>query len=220
MKKTVITLAVVAFAAAAVQATTTSANIVGYSKSTSSTLYAIAANQFSGNDNPSEVFGSSYPVGTKIYVFSGGSYSTTEYIDTFDENFNAVQAWSPDTLTVTPGTGYWVENNSGSEIEAILAGEVSSEASIETSLTTGLQLISYPYPVARTVSQMGFSPTVGDKIFVFNGSSYSTAEYIDTFDENFNAVQEWSPSTLSVGVGQGFWYEANADQTWTAVKPF
>ena len=118
MKKTVITLAVVAFAAAAVQATTTSANIVGYSKDTVQSGLKISTFQFSaGSGLASEVYGDSLTEGTKLYTYNGGSgYGAISTYETyFDLNtFQNVTGWNP-SVTIGVGDGVWYEAVSGFE---------------------------------------------------------------------------------------------------------
>ena len=80
MKKATIAMVAVVFAAFAAQANTTSANIVGYSKSAYTGGFAISAMQFDGGAaGPTAVYGDQLPSGSKIYTFDGSGYTIASY---------------------------------------------------------------------------------------------------------------------------------------------
>ena len=216
MKKTVITLAVVAFAAAAVQAQTTSANIVGYSKSSYAGGFFISANQFLGSSTVSEVYGDSLPANSKVYTFDGSSYTIASYGSVFVPGQGLVTQWDDD-LSLSAGVGYWVETPSATE--AVVSGEVESAAAVTNSISAGFQLVSYPYPVEVTVEDLDLSPASGDKVYVWDGTGYTIVSYGSVFVPGQGLVTQWD-SNPTIGVGQGFWYETATPQEWVANKPF
>jgi len=223
MKKLVMTAAVLATAAGVVTAqTVTSANIVGYNKDgiPANGLF-IAGVQFDGGApaTPSTVFGTQLPVGSKLYAYTGSGYAVAEFIDTYDEYYNPIQAWDNDALDLSSGNGFWVENKSASPVAPIISGEVSLAPTTTNSIAAGLSLVAYPYPVSVEVQSMGFAPAIGDKIYVY-GSGYAVAEFINTYDEYYNPIQAWDNPTLKPAVGQGFWYETMTPQTWVAPRNF
>lgn len=211
MKKLIMTVAVLGCAASIASAqTVTSVNIVGYNKAENATGFQILGTQFDTGDNtPAGVFGETLPVGSKIYVFNGAYDSSL-----FDEDFLGNKAWSK-SLDLGQSVGYWVEIPSGTYTN-IISGDVDLGDAVTNSVVSGFQLLSYPYPVERTVSQLGFTPTVGDKIYKFdNASGYDSSLY----DEDFLGNKAWSKE-LVFSVGEGFWYETVVATNWIAVKPF
>ena len=225
MKKTVTVMLAVALGAFIAQAQTTSDNIVGYVKETVQPGLKISTFQFeSGSSLASEVYGDAFDVGSKIYTYNAGSGygQISTYESYFDLNtFMMVTGWNPD-VTLASGQAYWLENAGGSAVEAVVAGEVPDDASKVISIEAGLQLIGFPYPVAVDVENMGFTPSLGDKVYTYNsGSGYGQiSTYESYFDLNtFMMVEGWNPS-VTIGVGDGVWYEANASFDWTATKPF
>jgi hypothetical protein len=222
MKKLVIGAAALACASIVSAQTVTSANIVGYNKDVSpASSFHIAGVQFAtSGTSPTAVFGAQLPLGTKIYVFNGATYSTSTYITDYDDDFNEIQRWDNDAIELGSAVGFWVQNTGASQAEAIISGNVPLELTISKAISTGFQLISYPYPVAQKVKDMEFTPTLGDKIYVFNGSTYNTATFIEDYDDDFNLIQVWDNPDLTVQVGQGFWYEAEEPMQWVVNRPF
>ncbi len=220
MKKIIATAAMAACAAVVTAQTVTSANIVGYNKETATSAgFAISGAQFEtgATNTPSSVYGDQLPSGSKIYKFNGTSYDTSEYGSVFVPISGLVTKWNVE-LDLSGGVGYWVEYPEAAE--AIVSGEVPSADSITNSIEAGFNLVSYPYPVERVITNLGFAPAEGDKIYVFNGSSYDTTEYGSIFVPISGFVTKWNNETLSIDVGQGFWYETDSAQTWIAEKPF
>ena len=220
MKKLIMATAALACIASVVSAeTVSSANIVGYTKDTADDAgFHIAAMQFiNATNSPESIYGDSMPKGTKIYLYNGSGYDTSTYQDVFVPGQGSVLKWGTD-LDLVSGVGYWVETPSAAE--AVLSGEVPVADSVTNSIVVGFQLLSYPYPVSRMVSELGLTPAEGDKIYVFNGTGYDTSTYQKVFVPGQGSVLKWDDETLSIDVGEGFWYEAVASQTWIAERPF
>jgi len=224
MKKLVMTVAVLACATSMVAAqTVTSANVVGYNKDIGAPGFHISGYAFTGSDtSPQGVFGDQLPLGSKLYTFNGATYDVSTYESVFSwVTFTSVDQWNPNTLDLSGANGFWVENVGAASATAVLSGEVELAATVTNSVSTGFQLLSYPYPVASTVADLGLSPAIGDKIYAFNGATYDVSTYESVFSwVTFTSVDQWNPNTLTIGVGEGFWYEATAGQTWIANRPF
>ena len=219
MKKLVMTVAVLACAASFVSAqTVTSANMVGYSKVSNVAGLQIGSAQFLVGDSNTvtDVFGDQLPVGSKIYKFDpangyGGNISTYSAV------FLGGTAWNVE-LELLPGVGYWVE--AAADAETIISGEVPLDEIVTNNIVAGLQLMSYPYPVATSISQMQFNPTVGDKVYKFDSANgYSGS--ISTYSDVFLGGTAWDID-LTFEVGEGFWYESAAAGTvqWIVNRPF
>ncbi len=219
MKTIIMTAAVVACAAVVSAQTVTSVNIVGYNKyiALEAGLY-IAGMQFNNDTNtPETVYGASLPVGSEIFAWNGDGYDSALYGEVFVPGQGMVTQWDA-APTLGNGDGYWIDVAAATE--AVLSGEVPAEGSITNILSAGVNLISYPYPVERTVIGMEFDPVEGDEIFMWTGAGYETALYGEIFVPQQGFVVKWDNETLSVDVGQGFWYDSVATQTWVVNKPF
>lgn len=223
MKKIIATVALVTAVAAVTAQTVTSANIVGYNKDVGPAGLHISGFAFQGDDStPGGVFGDQLPLGTKIYTYANpGGYTIATYEEVFDYGtYTFIPQWNPNTQDLGGANGFWVENLSGAEQTAILSGEVLMDDSVTNSIVIGLQLLSNPYPVQATVDSLGFTPSLGDKIYKYDGG-YTISTYEEVFDYGtYTFIPQWNPSTVSIGVGEGFWYEAVAPATWVATKPF
>ena len=120
MKKLVMTVAVLTCAASVVLAqTVTSANMVGYSKSANVAGLQIGSAQFdTGNNTPEGLFGSSLPVGSKIYKYD----PVTGYIgliSTYESVFISGDQWSDD-LVFQVGDGFWYESLAGGTVQWVV----------------------------------------------------------------------------------------------------
>jgi hypothetical protein len=116
------------------------------------------------------------------------------------------------------GVGFWVE--APSPVESIVAGEVYMQDAVTNNLVPGLQLISYPYPVQVSISQMNLTPTEGDVIYKYvPGSGY--VGNIATYESVLFGGLAWNQD-LTFDVGEGFWYESAAGSTvqWIEARPF
>jgi len=213
MKKIIIAAMALTCATAVFSAdTVTSENIVGYNKAVTTTGLQILGTAFlTGNDTPPGVFGDSLPVGSKIFAYNGAGYDSSE----FKAGFGGVTFWDNETLNIGQAVGYWVDVPSGTQTN-IISGDVETVDNVTNSITVGLQLLSYPYPVARTVPELGFTPSVGDKIFVYNGTGYDSSE----FKAGFGGVTFWDNTTLTIEVGVGFWYDSVGSTNWVVARPF
>lgn len=211
MKKLVMTAAVLTCAASIVSAqTVTSANVVGYNKAVTVAGLQILGTQFvNTNSTPEGLFGESLPVGSRVYAFNGVGYDIAE----FQSGFGGVTFWDA-TFDIGQSVGYWVEVPSGTQTN-IISGEVELADSVTNSISIGLQILSYPYPVDVTVETLGFVPSVGDRVYSFNGVGYDIAE----FQSGFGGVTFWD-SNFTLPVGSGWWYESVANATWVATRPF
>jgi hypothetical protein len=216
MKKTLTLAAAALISASAFAQTVTSANIVGYVKNEGPTGFHIAGMQF---DNPtnslSTVFGDTLPKGSQVYTFDSG-YTIAEYDDVFVPITGLVTKWQPDTV-LTSGEGFWIEL--ASPVTNIFSGDVPMNDVITNSIVEGFQLCVYPYPVDRVITNLGFSPSKGDRIYTYDGG-YSIAEYGDVFVPIVGLVTKWAPETTAISAGQGFWYETTNATDWVVERPF
>jgi len=188
----------------------------GFVKNAHTNTYHISGMQFdnSPSNTPEIVYGDSLPLGSKIYAWNGSGYDISEYNE-FWEPPNIVTKWSSDP-ELGNGEGYWVEVPVSTN--TVLSGDVPMDDAITNSIVAGFQICSYPYPVDRVVTNLGFTPALGDKIYVWNGSTYTFSEY-NEFWEPPNVVTKWN-NVLTITAGVGFWYESSANTNWIVERPF
>lgn len=222
MKK--MTMAAIALAcAASVSAQVVSQNIVGYNTEVSAGGFMISGMQFKadGGNTPTTVYGDSLPLQSRIYTWNAdiAEYEIVTYASLFVPFVGPTTKWSGEP-NLAIGEGYWVE--SAGAAESVLAGTVSSEAAITNSISAGFQMCSYPYPVERLVKNLGFTPTIGDRIYLWDAAiaDYKIITYSSVFVPFVGPVTKWSDENAPIAVGEGFWYEAMAPQEWVANKPF
>ena len=188
----------------------TSKNIVGYNKTVlNSGLQLLGTSFIKTNATPETIFGDRLPVGSVVYLYNGVGYNVAKYIQGIGGN-----AWN-NSFDIGQGVAYWVEVPEGS-MTNLLSGEVETADAVTNTVATGLQLFAFPYPVEMTAKTLGFTPTVGDVIYYYNGVGYNVAKYIQGIGGN-----AWN-NDFSIPVGTGFWYESHASSNtlWIAERPF
>lgn len=183
--------------------------------------YHIAGMQYNpdATNTPSSVYGDSLAFGSKIYRWNGTGYESSEYNEFYDfEIFDYVVKWDVD-FSLDRGDGYWVY--APSAVDTYLNGNVPVVDTVTNTISVGFQICSFPYPVDRVVTNLGFTPSYGDRIYVWNGANYESSEYNEFYDfEIFDYVVKWDNESLPVGVGQGFWYKSTVATNWVVQRPF
>lgn len=208
MKKTVITLAVVAFVAAAAQAQTTSANLVGYTKvsATGGQLSLVALNFTPSSTSVADLIGDQLPNGSTLHIWDkdAGAYSSVTKA--------ARGGWGA-VATVELGDAFWIEASGTDTYEIILAGEVNTAATNTVVLSGGIDATGYYYPVETTWGNTGLSDALpnGSTVHFWNGSAYSS------FTKAARGGWGVGANTV-ISATEGFWVEAEA--TWNEARPF
>jgi hypothetical protein len=228
MKKLIIAAMALTCATAVFSAdTVTSENIVGYNKLKSTAGLQMGGVQFLNNDGNSieSIFGDQYPLGTKIFVYEEGvGYKGVTYKTIYPSpSYQATNVWSGVVTNALPSVGFWVQMpDAAAAVTNVIAGDVPLSDAVTNAVVNGLNLFSYPYPVAVEVQNLGFTPSLGDQVFVYiNGTGYVGSLYKITYPApDYTPVIAWSNPTLEIPVGSGFWYQTTNTTTWIAVKPF
>ncbi len=198
-----------------------SMGIVGITHVQQNQGFYIAGMQYnSGQTNtPLTIYGDTLPLGSKVYKWNGTGYQPSEYTLVFDfDLLQDVEKWDAD-FSLDSGEGYWVEVPSATS--SYLNGNVPVDDAITNSIAAGFQICSYPYPVDCAITNLGFTPSLGDKIYVWNGTGYQSSEYTLVFDfDLLQDVEKWDNETMVVKVGQGFWYESTVATNWIVQRPY
>jgi len=146
--------------------------------------------------------GTHLPVGAQVFVQNTNGAWT---FDTYTWNSNS---WSSggDTVTLSPGQGFWIYNVSSSPITVTFAGLVRQGNLANTIHGYKWSYSSMVPQAGRLQTDLGYSPTLYDVVHVYNGSSY---------DDYFYYEWGWWPSEPSIALGQAFVLEPAAAKTWT-----
>ena len=201
--------------------TTASANILGYTKkSLPANGLIMVSNPFVNSDKNdmtiNEIFGTSLPDGTTLYIYDNG-YSSYSYIDGIgwvDDYFG-----DAGSVVITRGQGLWIKNYVASPVTVLLSGNVPDRESqaVTNSLPQGIAMIASAYPAKRSITSLGLNPADGDTIYLYdNGySSYSYIDGIGWVDDFFAAADDFEFT-----VGCGFWYLTSTSRQWVEQKPY
>lgn len=209
MKKLLMTVAVMGFAASIVSAQVYSQNIVGYSKTDiGAGGIDIVALQFSGMDDGVTLANSFDGLAENesvLYRFNGAGYDVYNF---YGDNGWYQGAVLADDVVINKGEAVWLQGGS-SAITAMQSGDVPSADSLTNSVAAGIDLTSNPYPVATRLGDLEGSALVENDaiLYVFNGAGY------DVY--NYYGVNGWyQGATLAddveIAVGQGFWLQSTA----------
>jgi len=206
-----------------------SANIVGYVNIplTNGVLSIVApaldADGTGTNNTISTVF-STPTVGDVAFVFNGSGYNTIGY-NTVGHGANAVTGWYLNgVLTngypINPGVSVFYQpaaNETNTQVGTVLQGTNLVNKFFPAAGSIGL--LSSQVPIAGGVTTvLGYTPSVGDVVFEYNGSGYNTYGY-NTVGHGANAVTGWYLNGVlsepQVAVGQGFWLQPAQSTNWT-----
>ena len=221
MKKTVMTAAVLGFAASIVSAQVYSQNIVGYAKLPEPTSgLDIVSPQFwtvSGETTLGDAF-SGLADESLLYIWNGvNGYDPYRYYVGWGW-YHDVSGDESNDLSVGAGVAVWLV---GGGSDAMMAGEVPSSSSITNVLGDGLNMVANPYPVALALGDIP-TETLSDEdlMWVWNGvNGYDPYRYYvgwgwyhDVSGDDSNAVE--------IPIGKGFWMNVSAGGNMVFNKPF
>ena len=192
----------------------------GFTKDTS----AVAGIHLSGmqfyngtNNTPDTLYSTNLPLNSVVHAWNGSTYDSSTYKSVFVSGSGFVIKWTSDP-ELAQGQAYWVE--APSAMDAVLSGTVPMDDAITNAIVTGLQLCSFPYPVDRVITNLGFSPSINDVVHVWNGTTYDSSTYKSVFVSGSGFVLKWTDETLPITIGEGFWYESGANIPWIALRPY
>jgi len=194
-----------------------SLNVVGYINLTLQPGLNLIANQldvdgYFTNNTYTGVFSTNLPANSKIYAFNptSGGYATLTWSGT---TWIGSTAKAPVNAALAPGLGVFVNNNSANPLTLTLVGQVN-QGTNTTPLVQGLQIVSSIPPISAGLQTgLGYVPTSGDKVYVFNpvAQGYSTKTY------NYNAgtgVGKWIGGEPTPNVGDAFFLQSATATNW------
>jgi hypothetical protein len=216
MKKIILTLAFALTAAITAQAQPVYSNVVGMVKMTAFRgAYTQVASNFvfeNGSVTVADFFGNSLPPLSSVFFWStqnGGEYLTATY---------GTRGWSNGTLEIDRAKGFIISipnDAPQASYDIVFNGSVPSataEASIDTVLIPGFNLIGMPYVVPVSLSEANFQASNLDQVLLWDGTSWQTS--------TFGTRGGWS-TDFTIEPGQAFFYKSNLlnPKTWTLSNP-
>jgi hypothetical protein len=192
-----------------------SVNAVGYvNKTVPAKGFALISNPLKAADNSIKALFAGVPDGTKVFKFipgAGGGYKIAQ----FDELEGAFVPPDVANLTVMPGEGVFVQNPLTTPLNITFVGEVP-QGQLDTPLVPGFQIVSSQVPQAGNLTQLGYTPADGDKVFQFitndpvatNNQKYYISQYDDL-------GQEWAPALKPLDVGEAVFLQKLVAGKWS-----
>jgi len=170
-----------------------SVNVVGYIKvplvANRWKLVAVTFDSMTTtNPTVGDVFGTNgLPDTTQVLLYRGGRYVGEVYYDGY--------GWDPGTNILDRGEGCWVKSPQNSTLT--MAGEVPAEGTL-VATRTGYQILGYPFPVSRSLSEMALSSNVleNTQLLTYNGTNYVGHVYYEGYG--------WDPDD-TLKEGEGWW---------------
>jgi len=230
MKKTLL-IAAAALTAGVItsQAQVYSQNIVGYVNVplTSGQIQVVSpaldADGTGTNNTITTVF-SAPTAGDLVYVFNGSGYDVLSY--KLAGRGTPTTGWYNGgtfaaTYSINPGVAVFYlpsVSETNTQVGTVLQG-TNLVNSYVSSAAGGISLISSVVPLGGGItSTLGYTPTAGDIIYIFNGSGYDVYSY-KLAGRGTPTTGWYNGPTLSeptIPVGSGAWLQpVNAGQTWT-----
>jgi hypothetical protein len=186
---------------------TTSANIVGYAKInvTAGELQLCALNFTPSSTSVSDLIGNQLDNGSAIYKWdkSTGTYAI----------YNKGGRGWPSTATLELGDAFWIDPTNTGEI--ILSGDVLTDASVTSTINSGIDATGLYFPVETTMGATDLKDTAGiSVVHVWNSDSQTYTTYN-------KGGRGWPGSFSSqvIGPTDGIWVESTG-VSWTESRPF
>ena len=223
----------------------TSVNVVGYYKMTiaPSGTYSLMALNLDAidptNQNIYGIFGTQLRASfspsacDRILKFNTGSQTYSTYARKSSDglyhdtaNFSGA-ATNPALLS---GQGFWIQSPSTAttNYDVVIMGEVVSVLTQSVNFASGYQLSGYMFSTDVGINNTkltngvaSFSPGGADQILLFNGSGY-TSFALKSSDRMWHLTSNFSGSAATniIPMGQGFWYLARTNLTWTETNSY
>lgn len=178
-----------------------SVNAVGYINLTVPAKgYALAANQLNAGGNSLKEVLPAPAEGTTVFKYAqAGGFKAVGF--EFGE-------WSAPDTKVSPGEGFFVQNNGATAQTLTFVGEVP-QGTLKTTLAKGLNLISSQVPQSgKLVADLKFPAAEGDVVYQWDSAAqkYKPANGFEFGD--------WANGDPAIAVGEGFFVNKGAAASW------
>lgn len=177
-----------------------SLNVVGYYNVTvPAGKYYLLANQLVSTNNTVPSLFANVPGGTQVLKWTGVSFAG----NTLDPDFG----WDDPTMTLVPGEGAFLKNNSANPITVTFVGEVNQNTN-KLSFSSGVYKLSslFTPQAGKLQTDFGFPAGANDQVILWSGVSYAGS----TYDPDFG----WDAEP-EVKVGDGFFVKTATSKDWT-----
>lgn len=160
------------------------------------------------------------PPGTCLYLWDAAAsmYRSEVMIS----NVVSGLKWVPNKNLLTPGKGFWMKIPAfapSNRYSIYFYGEIPDDFTAPTAtvdVLPGMNMLGYPYPTESVWTNLNIAKTasIGDVVYTFTNGSYHSYACI--------AGPRWTPGTLILRTGEGFWYKSKTGTTrsWEEPKPY
>jgi len=178
-----------------------SVNAVGYINVTvPAGKLALVANQLNAGGNKIGEVIPTAAEGTIVFRYAAGAG--------FTGNGYEFGAWSIADMSLAPGAGFFIQNNTAAAQTFTFVGEVP-QGNLSTALSAGLNLTGSQVPQAGKLStDLGYTAAEGDIIYQWDidGQKYKAPNGFE--------FGSWSLGEPTVAVGEGFFLQKGAAASW------
>lgn len=169
-----------------------SVNAVGYVNTTLLNGYNLVANPLNGTNNTLSTILPNVPGGTTVYRWNNASQSFLQADTYFDGLGWLDSSFNPSTTSINPGEGFFLQNNTGTNVPVTFVGEVP-QGNLTNRVGAIYGFYSSQVPQQATLPQLGFPGSEGMFFYTWNptNQTYNQAyTYLagSWFDGSFNQV--------------------------------
>jgi len=196
-----------------------SLNVVGYVNVTLGNGDTLAANPLDAGDNSvSNLFTAALNptaangAGFTVFTWNGSFFSANQ-LDQFGGG------WSTPGQQLPPGSGMFVFNGTGAPVTNTFVGNVM-QGLLTNALPAGDSLVGSKVPIGTNVVALGLSASLGDTIFMWNGSFFVSIHndefgggWNDPGDSFIGPVDPVNGPTLHIGQGLFYFNSGNNSPT-------
>jgi len=196
-----------------------SVNVVGFVNLTIPPGFSMISNPLNGTANTIGALltgsGATVPSGTHVFKFDPNT-------STFENNrFLSSSGWADPNMTMNPGEGVFIQNNSGASFTITFVGTVQTGA-LSLSMSAGYNIVSIQTPTGgllddTTANGLNFPLANGDHFFFYNNAntSYDTYRFLGSTWQGPNGSGGIGSSAApQVAVGQAFWVQKAVLTSW------
>jgi hypothetical protein len=188
-----------------------SVNAVGFVNLDVPGGFSIIANPLNASNNSvTNLLSGQVPDGTTVYKLVNGNYQINGAAVIGGET-----AWDDDTMTLSPGEGFFLRVPGTNGIKLTFVGEVP-QGSLSNSLPAGFSLKSSQVPqsaILNGTNGLNFPAVDGDSIYLLRNGQYQITGFVADATAPGGGI--WDNGDPIPNVGEGFFVRKIAATTWT-----